>query len=818
MTEEVIEQAVMGVNRQEEGRAPIVVQPVHTLSAPDAAAEVREYEQAADQAFFSDAAPGQQNMSALSDRLLREFNQAVQDRRDTEVRWLKDLRQYRGKYDPDVEASLAGHSKAFVRKTRVKIKTVDSRVMDLVFPAGANKNWSIRHTPKPKVSQEMLQTVSQELAAAGTQPTRDQIDQHVKQVAEQAAKRMGEVIDDQLVEVKYKTACRQTIHSGHLYGTGVLKGPLVERRVRTRFEQRGKKWLPVSEYYTVPFVENVPLWRWYPDMASTELGQCQFVFERHLMTAHGLLGLADRGSFKASRQIIIDYVKAHPGGMATLAREYDAELKDLGDRQAKASTQDGLYEVLERNGYLSGEDLAQIGVKVPQQRLHERFFSNVWMLPNGQVIKAVLPPIDGQTWPYHIYYFDKDETSIFGEGLASVMREDQDMLNAAVRMMLDNGALTSGPMVEVFLDRLASTEHATSIVPWKLIFRNGKDPEQPAYKPIELDNNIEWLSKMAEIFDNNTDEVTAIPRYMSGENATSGAAGTARGMSMLMAAANIVIKDLINGWDEVTASFITALYHWNMKFHKDSSIKGDFDVAASGTASLVAKEIRAQSLAEFTTTLAPEDAPFIKRHELLQQRAEAMELTDVVKTKDEVKADQESEEGKRMAQMQRELQEAQLATAKAQADKLLAEAQVAKTKVEEMLANIDVLVAKAVSTKVETIFAALQAGGVATRDPLTAPAGDAILQDAGYREAVPDPSTAQLNSPPVQATQGTTRLMNKGQTFAVEPRAGTGQPQPPGNVDPQAATPPDPGPAPGAVEMRDANTGQRAGIETVRIE
>jgi hypothetical protein len=781
------------------------------LTEPSAMDDATQFAMHAD-AAFSDREPDQTDLSVLSVRLLREFKQAEQDRQPTEQRWLNDLRQYRGKYEPDVEKKLKGRSKAFVRKTRVKVKTVDSRVADLSFPAGAEKNWTIDTTPVPSVDPKMRAGIEAKMTelAQGQKPPKEEVDKAILELARKASKGMSKVIEDQLVEARYKQVSLQAQHSGHLYGTGIVKGPLVERKVRTRFVQKGEKWIQQSEEYTVPFLDYVPLWRWYPDMNTTDLEQCQFVYERHQMSKTALLALTKRNSFKRKKQVILDYVKARPDG-EVVARYYDSELKTLGERDANQAVKNGQYEVLERWGWLDGEELKGAGVKVPEERLHETFFSNVWMLPNGEVIKAVLQPINGVTWPYHIYYFDKDETSIFGEGLSAIMRDDQEMLNAAVRMMLDNGALTSGPMVEIFLDLLATTEHAEELAPWKVYLRNSKDTSRDvsAVRPIKLENNIEWLQQMAAMFEQNTDETTAIPRYMSGENATQGAAGTARGMSMLMGAANIVIKDLITSWDEgVARTFLTALYRWNMQFHKDNTIKGDFDVKARGTASLVAKEVRAQALTEFNSTLDPDDRQFIKRHQLLRQRAEALELIDIVKTDEEVKADQNSEQGKKMAELQQRLIVAQTETAEGQAKKLLAEAQVAATKVKEMLANIEKTIDERVSIRVETIFAGLQAGGVATRDPLTAPAGDEILRSAGYRDLTPEPTIAQLNGPPVQVDQGTQRLMNKGQTFAQEPRG----------VQPQAAVPPGPGPAPGAVAMPDANTGQRAGIETARIE
>jgi hypothetical protein len=131
---------------------------------------------------------------------------------------------------------------------------------------------------------------------------------------------------------------------------------------------------------------------------------------------------------------------------AALLRHRAARSATATSRQSDIGNK---YEVLERWGYLDGQQLRDAGVTVPDERLHESFFSNVWMLPDGTIIKAVLQPINGVTWPYHLYYFDKDESSIFGEGLASIMRDDQTMLNASTRLMLDNAAMTAGAQLEV---------------------------------------------------------------------------------------------------------------------------------------------------------------------------------------------------------------------------------------------------------------------------------------------------------------------------------------------------------------------------------
>lgn len=812
-----------------------------------------QYVQAAAIVFSEEAPPaaGQDLLlQSLGSTLMEEFRRAESDRQLTEMRWLQDLRQYRGQYDPEVEAKIGpARSRAFVRKTRVKIKTIDSRVADLLFPTGADKNWAISETPKPSISPEQRAELSQQLQAVALQqlqqqamqmlqeaikqgvpeaeakaqidqqmapqlqelqagPPEEALEQAAMKLAKDASAKMSKVIEDQLVEARYKQVALKTIHSGHLYGIGILKGPLVDRRIRTRFVKENGKWISKSETYFTPFIDFVPVWRFYPDMSATEIGACRFAYERHTMTRHEMSGLAERKSFARGKQHIIDWIKANPKGHAT-PRYWDNELRSIGERNSVQGDPGGTYEVLERWGWLNGEQLQAAGVAVPEGRVHEAFFSNVWMLPNGTIIKVALQQIDGVTWPYFMYYFDKDESTIFPEGLASIMRDDQEMLNAATRMMIDNAAITAGSQLEVNPNLLSTVEKVDEITPWKVWLRNNTNPGVPAIREIRFDSHLNELGQMASMFENNADETTAIPRYMSGENASTGAAGTSSGLSMLMGAVNIVTKDLITNYDEgVTVGFIKGVYHWNMRFNPDDSIKGDYDVKATGSASLVAKEVRARQLNEFATLTAnPLDDPWIKRGVLNKLRAEANELVDVVKTQEEFDAEQNSPQNIANMQLQQQMMLAQL-------NELMAKIQKTAAETEKAMASVKLLNAQAVETKVSSAYAALQAGGVATMNPTTAPAGDEILRSSGWKDETPDPSIAQLNTPPVQEEAGTATRLNSGQTFAVEPR---------GDTDPMTpAEPADGAPQPSAPEARpEAATGMqgvRAGIETPRLE
>ena len=47
-----------------------------------------------------------EHVTRLGIEIAKWFSEAERDRRDVEQRWLKDLRQYRGEYDPDIKAKM----------------------------------------------------------------------------------------------------------------------------------------------------------------------------------------------------------------------------------------------------------------------------------------------------------------------------------------------------------------------------------------------------------------------------------------------------------------------------------------------------------------------------------------------------------------------------------------------------------------------------------------------------------------------------------------------------------------------------------------
>lgn len=709
---------------------------------------------------------GQSGDSPVSDSLgaiLRtKFDEAKAARSLYEVLWLECLRQYKGVYDPDMLKKMdANRSKAFVRLTRTKVKAMDSRLMDMMFPAGGDKNWAIAPVPvspadEATIAQVAKQTIQsmagqakQELQAAAIQDQQngitpgqppaqpaaapaqatappqdpaaappqaqaqppqpqsmyaavlaklqealpwlfsgdpsslaaevdavadDALDKKFQEAKDRCG-RMEKVVESQLDVSKYSAKCKAVIHSGNVYGTGVLKGPLVEIRSKGQWaDSAGTGFAYQSQDDTKPYLEAVSIWDIYPDMNAMTLDEAEYVIQRHVMLKSDCRALAKRKDFRAD--VINEYLRENTtGDVETLS--FESSIREINGKTNTTKTRGPRYEVLEYWGYVDGADLALYGVDVPEDQLDQEFEANVWTLGN-QVIKAVLNPFDAGLRPYHFYYFEQDETSIFGIGIPEIMRDTQSVFNAAIRATVDNAAMSAGPMFEVNRDLLLPGEDVDAIIPFRVFERKGTGPDAQAasVRVLQIPNNTASLLALAQAFKQFGDESTTIPAYTQGEP-TGGITKTVGGLSMLMGAQNITIKDTVRNFDGgITEPSIRGMYHWNMQFNQDTTIKGNFDISARGSASLVAKEVKAQQLETLAAQTAnPVDQLLINRRNLMIARLRALDLNtdDLVYSEEEIAkqaqdraANQPPDPGMLMAQ---------LAQAKLHLDTLIREGQ-----------------------------------------------------------------------------------------------------------------------------------------------
>jgi hypothetical protein len=97
---------------------------------------------------------------------------------------------------------------------------------------------------------------------------------------------------------------------------------------------------------------------------------------------------------------------------------------------------------------------------------------------------------------------------------------------------------------------------------------------------------------------------------------------------MLMSAANGAIRTVVQNVDDyLLAPLGKAMFSFNMQFDFDPEIKGDLEVKAAGTQSLMANEVRSQRLMQFLSVVqSPALAPFAKMDYLVREIASSMDL------------------------------------------------------------------------------------------------------------------------------------------------------------------------------------------------
>lgn len=608
---------------------------------------------------------GQQDheLDSLGGRLGKIFQEYKDARKETENEWLKDLRQYNGIYEPSVLAALndvGPRSKVFVGLTRTKVMAAYSRIVDLLFQQG-DLFFSVIPTPiaqldpmkamelRAQATQEIVMasqmdpSMNQDLIMARMQELEPEFLKVEQEISERAAEEMTTVISDQLIECDADQKLKESMLEACIFGSGAVKAGTVRIDRKQSYqkvmdEMGNQTFVMTLVEQAMPELESVSIFDLYPDPYCTTLEDCDGLFRRHVLTRTQFRELADLPGFDGDmvRYLLKNYRK---GNYVEADHERDrrriAGIHDHADPNR--------FEVFEYWGNIDGYELKDHGIEMPEGAdLSADFSACVWMC-DSKILKITLNPIAGYKIPYHIFPYERSPHQFWGIGVPRMMRDSQSTMNAAVRIWLDNLALSSGPMVEVNTDLLAAGEDPTDIHPWRVFLREGGDGSMPAvrwYQPIA---NANGLNQIVELFRRFADETTSLPSYTHGEQGKS-LNKTATGISMLMGAANVALKSTIKNIDDfLLEPMIEALFHWNMEYNPREDIKGDLRIVARGSTALVQKEVQSQRLLQFLSLVSnPMDAPQVDRNKLLREIATTLDIDpdEVIKSEERLQAEQ----------------------------------------------------------------------------------------------------------------------------------------------------------------------------------
>ena len=438
--------------------------------------------------------------------------------------------------------------------------------------------------------------------------------------AQKAARRMEKLIHDQIEESNGASEIRNALFESALFGTGIVKGPFNFNKTLHRWdegEDGDRVYSPVD--VRVPRLEFVSIWDFFPDPNATNVDESEYVFHRHRMNRTQLRSLGkmpyfDKEAIRTCLQMGPNYVE----------EDYEHELKDDNRNDEYGASQ---YEVLEYWGVMDAEYCRQVGMEIPDEVDDlDEVQINAWVC-NGQMLRSVVNPFTPFRIPYHAFSYEKNPYSFFGIGVAENMDDSQKIMNGHARMAIDNLALSGSVIFDVDETALVGGQ-SMEIYPGKVFRRQAGVPGQ-AINGLKFPNTTIENMQMFDKFRQLADEQTGIPSYSHGQTGVQSMTRTASGMSMLLGAASLNIKTVIKNLDDFLLKPMgEAYFQWNMQFSDYKlGIEGDLEVKATGTNSLMQKEVRSQRLTMFLQTAAnPAVAPFIKMNKLISELAYSLDL------------------------------------------------------------------------------------------------------------------------------------------------------------------------------------------------
>jgi len=593
--------------------------------------------------------------SGLIDFIEQRYTKSETYRRTDEIRWLKAYRNYRGLYSPDVQFTETEKSRVFIKVTKTKVLAAYGQVIDVLFsnnkfpltidptilaegvvdsayvdpkeeePKGgsaAPAPFGYKGDGKPLPPGATLTSLMDKLG-----PMKDDL-KDIKNLKEGvgvtptsitfnpamvAAKKMEKKIHDQLDESGANKHLRSTAFEMALFGTGVMKGPFATNKEYPNWTEDGE-YKPIIK--TIPEASHVSIWDFYWDPDANNTEDCQYVIERHKLSRSQLRKLKNRPYF---RKKVIDQLISE--GEGYVKKYWEDDLKDYANNSAIDR-----FEVLEYWGNVDVEILKENDIKIPAEYEDAgELQANIWWC-NDKILRCVLNPFKPSHIPYYAVPYELNPYSLAGVGIGENMDDTQTLMNGFMRMAVDNAVLSGNLVFEIDETNLVPGQDL-SVYPGKVFRRQGGAPGQSLFGtkfPNVSQENLQLFDKARQL----ADESTGLASFSHGQTGVSGVGRTASGISMLMNAAAGSIKTVIKNVDDYLITPMgKAFFSFNMQFDFDPAIKGDLEVNARGTESLMANEVRSQRLMQFLQVASqPSLMPFAKFPYIIREIARSMDL------------------------------------------------------------------------------------------------------------------------------------------------------------------------------------------------
>lgn len=522
--------------------------------------------------------------------------------------------------DDDTKGTGAARAKKasglFIGSTRNKVRSARAKINDALFGNG--------------------------LLPFDTEPTNEELAPYADAVEE--------ILTEQFDRMGLKSLLKTGVNTLATYGTGFIFGPFVRKEClyeTSADNSAGFTQLVEQKYeFDAPYFDLANTLDVYPDPEARDVESGLGVFWVTMESPHKIAAWKNDQAYKNVEQALTG-----PG---------DRGQEPGSDTAGKLR---GNVEFWHTNERIK---VARFFGKVPASALKESSKENetetsadefdegdlvdaIVIMAGGVVVKADESPYNGKSAAMRCLY-EAIEHEMWGVGVAENNAPHQKVTNAAFRLFMEGKGMALLGTSTVDKSKFLPTEDFKKFPGKVYQMKPGLSPDERKtaimYNP-EPDVTGGWLDviRVSEQF---SDDDTAITKYTQGDDA-SHLNKTATGISMIMSASSLPIKEVIQNIDELwIEEIVERTIEWDLKFLEVETVQkihGDkiaqiwqqikqfgktsfMEWQATGVASFMQKEVLTNKIRAFSEFALsnPATAPLVDARELLQQTWDVMEI------------------------------------------------------------------------------------------------------------------------------------------------------------------------------------------------
>ena len=554
-----------------------------------------------------------QRLDAFGLSLAATRSEAIKARKESGIEdiWLEDEEFYEGIDDANrsehqtnlstkppgqgfPSKSTATGSTVFPNITAPYVNAAAAKVADMSMPTD-NANFDLKPTPIAEnvmaISRPVEQPQQIQPQQGQPQQAQPQQGQQIQQpVSEQdqpqreseaRAKKAKKRLEDWMVECQYHSQLRLVIKDAARIGSGVIKGPVPEKKRNVAFVNGA---IEIKEEIK-PVSRRIDPWNLFPDGACGDsIHNGSYVWERSYLTEKQLEDLKGSPGY-LDDQIDRCIAEGPQRAQAEVKKEPDSK------REAKELKR---YEAWFFYGRAKKEDIEAAGCECEED---QKSIPAMVVMVNNHVIKASFNPLDTGEFPYDVLPWQVTSGSPWGKGVGRLARTAQRVVVAAFRALMNNMGIAAGPMWLYKTGLVTPVDSNFVIAPlkgWAVAEDADIDDVRKAFSFVamptmqaELANVIQMGMKLAE-------DATGLPMLMQGQQGS--APDTVGGMQILNNNGSTVLRALGRALgDYIEEPQVRRYYNWLLQYGEDDE-KGDFTIDARGSMVNIERAIQNQEM------------------------------------------------------------------------------------------------------------------------------------------------------------------------------------------------------------------------------